>query len=166
MREPAFWWRKGGGSLLAPLAAVYGAVAWVRYSKLVAPLSVWCNWFAWSPVLAIGSGLGAGYLLSALFPPAAAINNLLPTQTTFTGDVLTTNGTVAAWTAATNGTVTSVQSAGNGGWEVLGSYTYSSVGTQHPVITISDNAVSATPEPSTLGTALLGIGAVLAGLRR
>jgi tetraacyldisaccharide 4'-kinase len=30
MREPAFWWRKGGGSLLAPFAALYGAVAWSR----------------------------------------------------------------------------------------------------------------------------------------
>src|SRR5215470_18196264 len=49
-------------------ASVYGAIAWVRYSKLFAPLSVWCNWFAWSPVLAIGSGLAAGYMLSVLFP--------------------------------------------------------------------------------------------------
>ena len=32
-------------------ASIYGAAAWVRYSKLIAPLSVWCNWFAWSPVL-------------------------------------------------------------------------------------------------------------------
>jgi amino acid transporter len=55
-------------------ASVYGAIAWVRYSKLLAPLSVWCNWFAWSPVLAIGSGLGAGYVLSMLFPASAAIN--------------------------------------------------------------------------------------------
>ena len=55
-------------------ASVYGAVAWVRYSKAIAPLSVWCNWFAWSPVLAIGSGLAAGYILAALFPPDAAIN--------------------------------------------------------------------------------------------
>ncbi|MDR6676313.1 APC family permease [Pseudomonas oryzihabitans] len=55
-------------------ASVYGAVAWVRYSKLIAPLSVWCNWLAWSPVLSIGSGLAAGYLLSALFAPDAAIN--------------------------------------------------------------------------------------------
>ena len=29
-------------------ASIYGAAAWVRYSKLIAPLSVWCNWFAWS----------------------------------------------------------------------------------------------------------------------
>ncbi|ANB73059.1 APC family permease [Paraburkholderia phytofirmans] len=55
-------------------ASVYGAVAWVRYSKLLAPLSVWCNWFAWSPVLAIGSGLGAGYVLNMLFPATSAIN--------------------------------------------------------------------------------------------
>jgi amino acid transporter len=55
-------------------ASVYGAVAWVRYGKMLAPVSVWCNWFAWSPVLAIGSGLAAGYILGALFPADAAIN--------------------------------------------------------------------------------------------
>jgi hypothetical protein len=49
-------------------------VAWVRYSKFIAPISVWCNWFAWSPVLAIGSGLASGYILGALFPADAAIN--------------------------------------------------------------------------------------------
>ena len=32
-------------------ASIYGATAWLRYSKLIAPLSVWCNWLAWSPVL-------------------------------------------------------------------------------------------------------------------
>jgi tetraacyldisaccharide 4'-kinase len=30
MREPKFWWREGTGGLLAPLAAVYGAVAAAR----------------------------------------------------------------------------------------------------------------------------------------
>jgi len=30
MREPAFWWQPGGGSLLSPFAAVYGAVAALR----------------------------------------------------------------------------------------------------------------------------------------
>lgn len=55
-------------------ASVYGAVAWVRYSKLIAPVSVWCNWLAWSPVLSIGSGLAAGYILTALFAPDALIN--------------------------------------------------------------------------------------------
>src|SRR4051812_830063 len=55
-------------------ASVYGAMAWARYSKFIAPISVWCNWLAWSPVLAIGSALGAGYLLTAMFPPDAVIN--------------------------------------------------------------------------------------------
>lgn len=55
-------------------ASVYGAVAWINYGKLLAPLSIWCNWIAWGPVLAIGSGLAAGYILTALFPPDAVIN--------------------------------------------------------------------------------------------
>jgi hypothetical protein len=55
-------------------ASVYGALAWVRYSKLVAPVSVWCHWLAWSPVLAIGSGLLAGSALTLLFPADAWIN--------------------------------------------------------------------------------------------
>ena len=55
-------------------ASVYGAAAWLRYSKFIAPVSVWCNWVAWSPVLAIGAGLGAGYILNALFPADAVIN--------------------------------------------------------------------------------------------
>jgi amino acid transporter len=49
-------------------ASIYGATAWLRYSKLVAPLSVWCNWFAWSPVLSLGCVIAAGYILNALFP--------------------------------------------------------------------------------------------------
>jgi len=56
-------------------ASVYGAIAWVRYGKLFAPLSVWCNWIAWSPVLSIGSGLAASYILTTLFGPDAAINS-------------------------------------------------------------------------------------------
>jgi len=55
-------------------ASVHGAVAWVKYSKFIAPVSVWCNWFAWSPVLAIGSGLAAGYIMEVLFEPDAVIN--------------------------------------------------------------------------------------------
>jgi amino acid transporter len=53
-------------------ASVYGATAWLRYSKLIAPLSVWCNWFAWSPVLSLGCAIAAGYILNALFPIPAA----------------------------------------------------------------------------------------------
>lgn len=48
-------------------ASVYGATAWLRYSKMIAPLSVWCNWFAWSPVLSLGCAIAAGYILNALF---------------------------------------------------------------------------------------------------
>ena len=55
-------------------ASVYGAIAWVRYGRLFAPLSVWCNWLAWTPVLAIGSGLAAGYMLSILVPGGSALN--------------------------------------------------------------------------------------------
>ena len=51
---------KSGGT------SVYGAIAWVRYSKIVAPLSVWCNCFAWSPA--------AGYILTGLFAPDSLIN--------------------------------------------------------------------------------------------
>ncbi|MDY6268567.1 MAG: APC family permease [Selenomonadaceae bacterium] len=54
-------------------ASVYGSVGWLPYSKFVAPLSVWCNWIAWTPILAIGTGLMAGYLLTSLFPADSAI---------------------------------------------------------------------------------------------
>ncbi|CAF1494841.1 unnamed protein product, partial [Didymodactylos carnosus] len=54
-------------------ASIYGAIAWVRYGKMLAPISVWCNWFAWSPVLAIGTGLSAGYILS-MFDSNALVN--------------------------------------------------------------------------------------------
>jgi amino acid transporter len=57
-------------------ASNYGATAWLRYGivgKFMAPLSVWTYWFAWSPVLAIGSGIAAGYILTALLPPDSAI---------------------------------------------------------------------------------------------
>src|SRR4051812_8399607 len=53
-------------------ASVYGAAAWVRYSKLVAPLSVWCNWVAWTPVLSLGCSIAASYILMALAPQPAA----------------------------------------------------------------------------------------------
>ncbi|CAF4013635.1 unnamed protein product, partial [Rotaria sordida] len=54
-------------------ASVYGALAWIRYGKVLAPISVWCNWFGWSPVLTIGTGLSAGYILS-MFDSNALIN--------------------------------------------------------------------------------------------
>lgn len=53
-------------------ASVYGAAAWVRYTKLVAPLSVWCNWFAWSPVLSLGCSIAASYIINAVAPQPTA----------------------------------------------------------------------------------------------
>ncbi len=81
---------KSGGT------SVYGATAWLRYSKLVAPLSVWCNWFAWSPVLSLGCVIAAGYILNALFPvPLAESQQVL--------DWVTAN--IASYTAETQGVV-------------------------------------------------------------
>jgi amino acid transporter len=57
-------------------ASNYGATAWLRYGivgKFMAPLSVWTYWSAWSPVLAIGSGIAAGYILTALLPADSQI---------------------------------------------------------------------------------------------
>lgn len=59
---------KSGGT------ANYGATAWIRHAKIIAPMSVWSNWIAYSPILAIGSGLGAGYLLSIFVPPDHYLN--------------------------------------------------------------------------------------------
>jgi len=55
-------------------ASIYGASAWVRYAKPIAPLSVWCNWFAWSPVLSLGCSIAAAYILNAL-APVPAVNS-------------------------------------------------------------------------------------------
>ena len=55
-------------------ASIYGAAAWLPYGKFIAPISVWCNWLAWSPVLALGTSLGAAYVMASLFAPDAAIN--------------------------------------------------------------------------------------------
>ena len=52
MREPAFWWRKGGGSLLAPFAAIYGAVAWGRIQAQGKPAGV--------PVICLGNLTAGG----------------------------------------------------------------------------------------------------------
>lgn len=49
-------------------ASIYGATAWLPYSRFIAPLSVWCNWFAWSPVLSLGCSIAAAYILNAFAP--------------------------------------------------------------------------------------------------
>lgn len=59
---------KAGGT------SVYGAMAWLPYSKVLAPISVWCNWLAWTPVLSIGSALAAGFTITAMFPADSAVN--------------------------------------------------------------------------------------------
>lgn len=53
-------------------ASIYGASAWVRYSKIVAPLSVWCNWVAWTSVLSLGSSIAAAYVLNTFAAPPSA----------------------------------------------------------------------------------------------
>jgi amino acid transporter len=53
-------------------ASVYGAAAWLKYSKFIAPLSVWCNWLAWTPVLSLGCSIAASYILNAVAPVPAA----------------------------------------------------------------------------------------------
>ena len=58
-------------------ASIYGATAWLRYSKVIAPLSVWCNWFAWSPVLSLGCAIAAGYILNALAPIPVADSQIV-----------------------------------------------------------------------------------------
>lgn len=54
-------------------ASVYGAAAWVRYSKIIAPLSLWANWLAWTPVLTIGASIAAAYILTLLFGSEASL---------------------------------------------------------------------------------------------
>ncbi len=48
-------------------ASIYGAVAWLRYGKIFAPINVWCYWLAWSPVLAIGASTSGSFFVSAFF---------------------------------------------------------------------------------------------------
>jgi amino acid transporter len=63
-------------------ASVYGAAAWLRYGKFIAPLSVWCNWVAWTPVLSLGTAIAAGYILNLMepTPDAATIASYIATQ--------------------------------------------------------------------------------------
>ena len=86
-------------------ASVYGATAWLRYSKLIAPLSVWCNWFAWSPVLSLGCVIASGYILNALFPiPAADAPAVVAWVTAHAADYTAATQSVVAYIAANAGT--------------------------------------------------------------
>lgn len=60
---------KSGGT------SVYGAMAWLPYARFLAPISVWCNWLAWTPVLSIGSALAAGWTITSLFPAESSIHD-------------------------------------------------------------------------------------------
>jgi tetraacyldisaccharide 4'-kinase len=66
MREPAFWWRPGGGALLAPLGALYGAVAWRRMEAPSASAGV--------PVICLGNLTVGG---AGKTPAALAVAHLL-----------------------------------------------------------------------------------------
>ncbi len=54
--------RKSGGHSL------YAAEVWKRRNRFMSPLTVWGNWFAWSPVLAIGGLLIGSYVQAQWFP--------------------------------------------------------------------------------------------------
>ncbi|NYT32079.1 APC family permease [Rhizobium sp. WYCCWR 11128] len=86
-------------------ASVYGATAWLRYSKFIAPLSVWCNWFAWSPVLSLGCAIAAGYILNAFYPiPAADSQMVLDWISAHAASVTADSPRVAEYIAAHAGT--------------------------------------------------------------
>ncbi len=85
-------------------ASVYGATAWLRYSKFIAPLSVWCNWFAWSPVLSLGCAIAAGYILNALFPiPGADSPAVIAWVTAHAADLTAASPRVAEYITANAG---------------------------------------------------------------
>lgn len=85
-------------------ASVYGAAAWVRYSKLIAPLSVWCNWFAWSPVLSLGCSIAAAYILNALAPiPPADAPQVAAWVSAHASSIPLDSPRVVEWLAANHG---------------------------------------------------------------
>lgn len=48
--------------------AVSGSAAWLPYGKIFPAVSVWTYWLAWTPVIAIGTSIASGYILTALVP--------------------------------------------------------------------------------------------------
>ncbi|MFB2920902.1 MULTISPECIES: APC family permease [Aerosakkonema] len=48
-------------------AAVYSAVAWLRYGKIFAPINVWCYWITWSSALAVTAALAGNYIVNGFF---------------------------------------------------------------------------------------------------
>jgi amino acid transporter len=85
-------------------ASVYGAAAWVRYSKIIAPLSVWCNWVAWTPVLSLGCSIAAAYILNAVAPiPGADSAAVAAWVQSHAGSITADSPRVAEWLAANAG---------------------------------------------------------------
>ncbi|MBR2535367.1 MAG: APC family permease [Hyphomicrobium sp.] len=85
-------------------ASVYGASAWVRYSKMIAPLSVWCNWLAWTPVLSLGCSIAAAYILNALGPiPGAESAEVAAWVQANANSIAADSPRIAEWLAANAG---------------------------------------------------------------
>jgi amino acid transporter len=85
-------------------ASVYGAAAWVRYSKVIAPLSVWCNWVAWTPVLSLGCSIAAAYILNAVAPiPPSDAAEVLAWAKANASSITADSPRVAEWLAANAG---------------------------------------------------------------
>jgi len=59
---------KSGGTAIA------GSMAWLKYGKIFPAISAWTYWLGWTPVIAIGTSLASGYVLSALFPATSVVN--------------------------------------------------------------------------------------------
>ncbi len=68
MRAPSFWWRPGRGTLLSPLAALYGAAAWLRLQRPGRCVGV--------PVICLGNLTVGG---AGKTPAALAVGRLLLT---------------------------------------------------------------------------------------
>ena len=84
--------------------SIYGAAAWVRYAKIIGPLSVWCNWIAWTPVLSLGCSIAAAYILNALAPiPPADAPNVAAWITAHAGSIAENSPRVTEWLAANAG---------------------------------------------------------------
>ena len=102
-------------------ASIYGAAAWVRYSKLIAPLSVWCNWFAWSPVLSLGCSIAAAYILNALAPigPVPTFTDASPEVVAWLGDAANSGKAAADAIAALSAAATAAATPGLRSWTLF-----------------------------------------------
>lgn len=85
-------------------ASVYGAAAWVKYSKFFAPLTVWCNWVAWTPAIALGCSIAAAYILNALAPiPAGESAEVVAWVKANASSIAADSPRIAEWLSANAG---------------------------------------------------------------